>query len=617
MNLKPFAAFVALALAGASFAAPTGGTFRPGQGSGTITTGPATDVTVNSTNMSSIAVIDWGSFNVAAGESVTFTHNVPGRFGITVVNVDNSGVLSQVNGTIQTALGASAPATGTTSVVLVNPNGVSIGATAAISTSGAFVATAGTADTATPSQAWGQTTPTVTIRLNSSPVTVSPAASIAGGAGALSSDLTFAASVGNNTLPAVFVSGNGTFPLIAGVGADGSGQTFTMSNSGATGVTYQLPKNAVLNVSNSVFKGNSGVMFVDAINSGSGVYGAGTATLDGLTANGGTFTMRAKSGSALNLGAVSLASGAGLNLADWLGVVNVGGGSSITGSGGNAVTLRYGGLDFAAPLTISNANVTIGPAGAFASANDSAYVPASHFYMPSSGLAKAALTVTGGSLTVTAPSGGSFDNATVTADSVSITANEIHNATVTSAGGVTLQAAGFGPGANLAIGNDGSTVNVTGGTVSAQAFGADVTIGASSTLRSTAGTDIAVQGNAVTYQAGSHQLAQGVNATSATTIIGAAQVDARTSLQQNPASLPLAPGVSVYGQNVTIAGTLQAGNPPTTPTTPQTPSVSTPTFRPLAIRPAGDVPAPTLRGAELLLPADKREGEGAGVTVND
>lgn len=179
----PLAVALTLALASpvALAAGPQGGTFRlPGSlTGGTIDTSNPNATQVNLTTpggaSTNVAVIDWGTFNIDAGSSVNF-NNGTGQ-AQAVINVDTQGAVTQINGAINTS-GANQ-----TSVLVVNPNGVSVGSGAQINTSGAFMAAAGSVETSNPGQ--------VSINLAQAPLVVDDAAQINAGTGAAPGDFTF------------------------------------------------------------------------------------------------------------------------------------------------------------------------------------------------------------------------------------------------------------------------------------------------------------------------------------------------------------------------------------------------------------------------------------------
>ena len=193
----PLALALAVALASPSAFAggPTGGVFRlPGTltGGNIDQTNPnvtEVNVTTPGTGVSNVAVIDWGTFNIDADHTVNFNNSTGGSQA--VINVDLQGSPSLINGHINT--------TGnTTSVLVVNPNGVQVGAGAQINTSGAFQAAAGTV-----SLGAGQ----VDINLSQAPLIVDQAATI---------------NAGTAAGPSEFVDG------VQGVGLRSDGSTATL-----------------------------------------------------------------------------------------------------------------------------------------------------------------------------------------------------------------------------------------------------------------------------------------------------------------------------------------------------------------------------------------------------
>lgn len=245
---KTILAGALLALSGGALALPTGGTFV--QGSGGITpSGSTLDVNI-ATAPAGVATINWAGFNIGAGEIVNFTSFV-NQINTTVVNVDQSGAMSQILGTLR----SSSTVGQRVNVVLVNPNGVNIGSSAAINTAGMFVAAAGTVDTTTPGGNVDYPAARVAIHLNNAPVTIDPAASIAvNHRGGETFNVRWVATPGQNTLPAVF---DGVFRPLDSVGMNGTGITFNMGNSRGAG-WYQLPKNSVVNVNDSRLAGQLG-----------------------------------------------------------------------------------------------------------------------------------------------------------------------------------------------------------------------------------------------------------------------------------------------------------------------------------------------------------------------
>ena len=119
----------AIASLGGARAGPSSGVVRAG--AATISTNAAATTI---TQTSDRAVIDWSSFSIASGETVTF--NQPSS---------QSAVLNRVTGTEVSSLQGSLSANG--QVFLVNPNGILIGGGAKVDV-GSFVATTANIDTA-------------------------------------------------------------------------------------------------------------------------------------------------------------------------------------------------------------------------------------------------------------------------------------------------------------------------------------------------------------------------------------------------------------------------------------------------------------------------------------
>lgn len=117
------AALIALALTSSALAMPTGGEVV--RGAGDITVNGGTDFSTIADNATITAnndgQIDWQTFNIGAGETLNFAI----ANGKTLVNQVTGAQLSDILGTMnQTGSGGS--------VVLVNPNGIHIGATAVL-----------------------------------------------------------------------------------------------------------------------------------------------------------------------------------------------------------------------------------------------------------------------------------------------------------------------------------------------------------------------------------------------------------------------------------------------------------------------------------------------------
>ena len=119
------AALIALALTSSALAMPTGGEVV--RGAGDITVNGGTDFSTIANNATITAnndgQIDWQTFNIANGETLNF--NIANNK--TLVNQVTGAQLSDILGTMNQ--------TGSGSVVLVNPNGIHIGATAVLNVS--------------------------------------------------------------------------------------------------------------------------------------------------------------------------------------------------------------------------------------------------------------------------------------------------------------------------------------------------------------------------------------------------------------------------------------------------------------------------------------------------
>ncbi len=171
---SPIAGAVLLALAQSqAFAAlPQGGQFQTGAGSIGYA-GNAVTVSVTAAPVSggaNVGVVNWQSFNVGAGNSANFANNIPGSSQLNLVNIDRQGAASQIHG----AINGSGPGM---NIILVNPNGVTVGDGAQISTTGAFMAVAGDVS---PSSAQDGAAGAVTIALNNAPVVFSSKAQASG-----------------------------------------------------------------------------------------------------------------------------------------------------------------------------------------------------------------------------------------------------------------------------------------------------------------------------------------------------------------------------------------------------------------------------------------------------
>ena len=121
------AALIALALTSSALAMPTGGEVV--RGAGDITVNGGTDFSTIANNATITAnndgQINWNTFNIGAGETLNFAI----ANGKTLVNQVTDAQLSDILGTMNQT------GTGKGSVVLVNPNGIHIGATAVLNVS--------------------------------------------------------------------------------------------------------------------------------------------------------------------------------------------------------------------------------------------------------------------------------------------------------------------------------------------------------------------------------------------------------------------------------------------------------------------------------------------------
>lgn len=255
-----FANQVAYALPGAS-------TFT--KGAGTVSTA-GSNMTVNVTGTDNrTAVINWNGFNIAAGENVHFNNGASAMWGANILNVDNSGLMSQIHGGITTNGGINAP-----NVYISNVAGVNIGATANIATGGAFGVFTGRSSTVSASDGSNVTLPAgvmVDVTLNNAPITINPGATISAGNG------------NPNAAMNVYSSGSVTLPYLAGGGYlnlatnGANGTEYETNNSRLSDATYYLPDASLLYVSNSVIDG------LASIN-----YGAAPGNLLGLAQGSGS-----------------------------------------------------------------------------------------------------------------------------------------------------------------------------------------------------------------------------------------------------------------------------------------------------------------------------------------
>ncbi|HWI35777.1 MAG TPA: filamentous hemagglutinin N-terminal domain-containing protein [Burkholderiales bacterium] len=133
MNATAFAVASALASGAAAQALPTGGAFT--NGTGTITPPAPGGSSMQVTQTSQRALIDWTSFNIGAGNSVSFTQ--PAATSVAVNRVGASAGQSTIDGMLS--------ANG--HVAILNPNGVLFGPTAIVNVGGLIASTGNLSDT--------------------------------------------------------------------------------------------------------------------------------------------------------------------------------------------------------------------------------------------------------------------------------------------------------------------------------------------------------------------------------------------------------------------------------------------------------------------------------------
>lgn len=262
---------IAALFSNAAFALPGVGNFT--KGAGTIST-TGSNMTVNVTGVDNkVAAINWQGFNVANGENVHFNNGASGMWGISVLNVDNSGAMSQINGGI-TSNGGMNP----TSVFLINPAGVSIGATANIATGGAFGVFAGRANTVD-GDGFDVSLPDgvkVDVTLNQAPITINSGAVITAGIGSPHTAMNIISS-GAATLP--YLAGGGVMNL----GTNGAnGTAYEASNSRLSDATYYLPNGSTLYLTNNIIDGLAAINFGAAPGN---LYGLATGTGSAVLTN--------------------------------------------------------------------------------------------------------------------------------------------------------------------------------------------------------------------------------------------------------------------------------------------------------------------------------------------
>ena len=122
-------AAASLLMAGTALANPTGGTVA----AGTVSINASTPGTLNITQSTNSAIINWQSFNIGAGETTNF--QLPNASGVT---------LNRVTGTDPSAIFGTLTSNGT--IFLVNPNGVFFGAHSKVDAAGIVATTANISD---------------------------------------------------------------------------------------------------------------------------------------------------------------------------------------------------------------------------------------------------------------------------------------------------------------------------------------------------------------------------------------------------------------------------------------------------------------------------------------
>ena len=321
-------AFPAVALA-----LPAGGTFGLGNGTiGVYNSGTYLQVYISSP----VALINWSSFNLAQGETAEFdpSTSMP---SMTVVNVDNQGAASQINGTVIANM----------NFVLVNPDGVTVGPTGQFNAAGAVALVAGTAGVASSS-------PFIT--LDNAPITVDPAAKFLGGQSASVPDVTPTITMDGTQMLGIPITnaqtpgGAVTYPALADQTLNVSAQPgeFTQIDVPAMfGETINLNSSgAALNFQGNITMGNDKYVCnlcepALAINAGAGnVAFNGISILPEFTggmapANGGGGTMTLNnSGTVTVNGTANPNNSSGSNSGDWnLDSLTIAGSSSLTANG--------------------------------------------------------------------------------------------------------------------------------------------------------------------------------------------------------------------------------------------------------------------------------------------
>lgn len=222
---------------------PQGGTFQ--RGDGAITTNGASTQINTTSAPGKVSVINWGGgFNVGAGGKVTF-NNGTGATSLNSINVDPTGKASSING----AINGTGPGM---NILVVNPNGVSLGNGASINTTGTFSAVAGNVD---PASIAPGAAGTVNIVLGNAPIIVNSA--VAGQSTAQGK-----IEVGPDKAIAMGASGPSTLPAVLGSADITIGGTGAVTGSGsvaAGGESYRLNTAGSLTFTNASIAANKDI----------------------------------------------------------------------------------------------------------------------------------------------------------------------------------------------------------------------------------------------------------------------------------------------------------------------------------------------------------------------
>jgi filamentous hemagglutinin family protein len=261
------------------------------------------------TQTSEGVVLNWDSFNIGSGGTVTFSQ--PDASAAVLNRVTASTTASAINGTL-TANGR---------VYLVNPNGIAIGATGVVNTTGGFIASSG--DLSLANFAAG------TLSFTGATAAVTNAGSITVGTGGLIALL--GSTVANS---ATLTAPGGQIALAAGGGfslgpADGSLVTVTAASPDATSTDTLLSQTGTLTAVGGTLalKAES-----SALSLGQTLSNSGTLTAQGVSTTGGSIFV-----SAINAGAAL----GGTFAADQSGL---GAGNYVSGGTGGVISVAADGL---------------------------------------------------------------------------------------------------------------------------------------------------------------------------------------------------------------------------------------------------------------------------------